>query len=140
MRSQFRTASMLTVLLISAACSPAPDEEAAADAAAEQASVPAPPPQITQQQVEQHVNATVPAFQAGDGALAAANFTDDGIFISARGRVDLCQGIQDFWTEALKSGDGKNLKVELLKWSASGDMAYILTRYTGGITAPRVIR
>jgi ketosteroid isomerase-like protein len=75
------------------------------------------------------------ALAAGDGPKAASFYTNDAVFVSARGKVETQAGIAAFWTEAVKAGAGKGLKLEILKWGTSGDMAYSLSRFTGGITA-----
>ena len=51
--------------------------------------------------------------------------------------AELVEGLKtlDDMREALKAGAGKDLKLEVVKWGTSGDMAYTLSRFTGGITA-----
>ena len=36
----------------------------------------------------------------------------------------------------VKGGASKNLKLAVEKWGTSGDLAYSVSRFTGGITAP----
>jgi uncharacterized protein (TIGR02246 family) len=114
----------LIVCAAAACASPAPEPSA-----------PPPPPAITQASVEQAVQDATAALASGDGAKAAASYAPDAVFVSARGKVESQAGIEAFWTEALKAGAGKDLKLETLKWGTSGDMAYTLSRFTGGITA-----
>lgn len=97
---------------------------------------PPPPPALTQAVVDQEIQKTVAALSAGDAAAASAGWASDGVFINARGKYETQAGIQAFWTEALKSGAGKGLKLETVKFGASGDMAYAVSRFSGGITAP----
>ena len=104
--------------------------------AKEEPAAPAPPP-ITQQTIDASVQATVAALNAGDAVKVGQSFTDDAVFINARGKYDSAAGITAFWTEALKTpGAGKDLKLEIVKWGSSGDMAYSVSRFTGGVTAP----
>jgi ketosteroid isomerase-like protein len=72
---------------------------------------------------------------AGDTAKVGRAYAADAVLVSARGKVDTSQGIEAFWGAALKGGAGKDLKLTVEKWGASGDMAYSLSRFTGGITA-----
>lgn len=117
------TALILGVVL--ASCAPAKD------------TAPAAPVAITQAEIEKSTQDQVGALAAGDAAKSGAAYATDAVFISARGRIDSQAAITSFWTEALKTpGAAKNLKLELVKWGASGDLAYSLSRFTGGITAP----
>ena len=78
----------------------------------------------------------IAALVAGDAAKVGSSFKADAVLISARGKVDTQAGIEAFWAGALKTpGTGKDLKQEIVKWGASGDMAYLVSRFTGGITA-----
>lgn len=99
------------------------------------AAAPASPP-ISQQQADSATNAFVAALRAGDASQTSAYYSPDAVFISGRGRVDSQGAIAAFWTEALKSGAGKALELHPLKFAASGDMAWQLSHFTGGITAP----
>jgi ketosteroid isomerase-like protein len=117
----------LVAVLISAACAaPAPPPPPPA---------PAPPPAITQADVETSVQSLTAALVAGDMAKVGNGYAADATLISARGKVDTSAGIEAFWATALKSGAGKDLKLGVEKWGASGDLAYSLSRFTGGITA-----
>lgn len=123
LRSRFVVPTLIACA--AAACaSPAPEPSA-----------PPPPPAITQASVEQAVQDATAALASGDGAKAATSYAPDAVFVSARGKVESQAGIEAFWTEALKAGAGKDLKLDVVKWGTSGDMAYTLSRFTGGITA-----
>ena len=113
------------------ACSTASTEDATTDEA--KASEPTP---ITQQDVEGITNAMFNALKAGDAAAYASHFSSDGAFISARGKVEGQQAIQEFWADANKGGAAKNLDLKTVKWATSGDVAWALGEYTGGVTAP----
>lgn len=120
-----RTIPAVFFVAVASCAAPAKEEPAAA------------PPPITQQTIDASVQATVAALNAGDAAKVGQSFTDDAVFINARGKYDSAAGITAFWTEALKTpGAGKDLKLEIVKWGASGDMAYSVSRFTGGVTAP----
>ncbi len=109
---------------------------ASCSAPAKEEPVAAPPP-ITQQSVEQAMQATVAALNAGDAAKAGESYAADATFINARGKFDSAAGITEFWAAALKNPNaGKDLKLEIVKWGTSGDLAYSVSRFTGGITAP----
>ena len=108
---------------------------AACASPAPEPSAPPPPPAITQASVEQAVQDATAALASGDATRAATFYANDATFVSARGKVESQAGIEAFWTEALKAGAGKDLKLEVVKWGTSGDMAYTLSRFTGGITA-----
>jgi len=112
-----------------AACSPA------APPAQTTAPAPSAPPPISQAAVEQSVQDTVAALAAGDAAKAGAMYAADAMFLNAQGRFDTQAGIQAFWTEALKAGAGKDLALESVKSGTSGDLAYTVSRFTGGVTA-----
>ena len=119
-----------------AACTGAPNTEDATQetaAAAEKASAPV---TITQQEAEEMSNNFVAALRAGDGAAATNAYAPDAILISARGKVEGRDAITAFWSDAVKSGAGKELALQTIKFTASGDMAYTLSHFTGGITAP----
>ncbi|MHB0963610.1 MAG: YybH family protein [Gemmatimonadaceae bacterium] len=120
-----RTIPAVLFAAVASCAAPAKEESAAA------------PPPITQQTVEAAVQATVAALNAGDASKVGESFTTDATFINARGKFDSAAGIAAFWAEALKTpGAGKDLKVELVKWGTSGDLAYSVSRFTGGVTAP----
>jgi ketosteroid isomerase-like protein len=112
-----------------AACSPPPPPAETA------APAPSAPPPISQAVIEQNVQDTVAALAAGDAAKAGAMYADDAVFMNARGRFDTRAGIEAFWAEALKAGAGKGLALETVKSGTSGDLAYTVSRFTGGITA-----
>jgi len=97
---------------------------------------PAPPPPISQQQADSATNAFVAALRAGDASQTTAYYSADAVFISGRGKVESQGAIAAFWTEALKGGAGKALELHPLKFAASGDMAWQLSHFTGGITTP----
>lgn len=114
-----------------AACSPAPP----APPAETTAPAPTAPPPISSAQVAQSVQDTVAALAAGDAAKAGGMYAADAVFMNAQGKFDTQAGIEAFWTEALKAGAGKGLALETLKSGTSGDLAYTVSRFTGGITA-----
>jgi len=97
---------------------------------------PPPPPPITQQMADSANTTFIAALRAGDGSAAGAYYANDAVFISARGKVESQAAITAFWTEAIKGGAGKALELHPLKFAASGDMAWQLSHFTGGITAP----
>ncbi len=116
-----------TALYIALASCTAPSKEEPAAA----------PPAITQKTVEDAVQATVAALNAGNAAKVGESYAADATFLNARGKYDSSAGITEFWTAALKTPNaGKDLKLEIVKWGASGDIAYSVSRFTGGITAP----
>ena len=125
-----RSTALVSVLLALACSQPAPEADTAA---ADKASAPA---AITQEELTAISQSQQAALNAGDAAGAAAPFTADAMFLNARGKFETQQAIQAFWTEALKNDAGKNLKLEVIKSHVSGDMAYSISRFTGGITAP----
>ena len=99
------------------------------------AAAPQPPP-ITRSTIDEAMQSAVAALAAHDTAKASAIYAPDAVFVNSRGTFETQAGIQAFWTEALKTPNaGKNLKQEIVKWGASGDLAYSLSRFTGGITA-----
>ena len=59
----------------------------------------------------------------------------DATFVTARGKLE-GDAVRTFWTDAVKAGQGRSQEVTTVKFGASGDMAYLLGRYTGGITSP----
>ena len=120
-----------TVVLVSACTGAA--ETATTDDAAIKASTPEP---ITEQQIEQANQSFVQMLRSGDASTTGTFFADDATFISARGKIDTGTNIAAFWTEAVKGGAGKNLELHLLKTGTSGDLAWSLSHYVGGITAP----
>lgn len=125
-----RRIPVLLLSVVLASCSTASTEDQA-DAA--KASEPTP---ITQQDVETATNTMITALRAGDAATYASQFASDGAFISARGKVEGQQAIQEFWAAAGKDGAAKNLDLKIVKWAASGDVAWSIAEYTGGVTAP----
>ena len=119
-----------------AACAPAADtEETAADDAAMEKAAPASAP-ITQQETEQLTEAFIAALRTGDATKIPDEYTSDGIFVSARGRLDGNDAIRGLWTEAAMKSAGQTLQVKQEKFGASGDLAYVFSRFTGGVTAP----
>jgi ketosteroid isomerase-like protein len=114
-------------MLAAAACAAPPPPAAPA-------APPAPPP-ITEAAVQQAVQEATSALAAGDTARVGSGYTADAVFVSARGKVETSAAIEAFWAAALKSGAGKDLKLTVEKWGTSGDLAYSLSRFTGGITA-----
>jgi ketosteroid isomerase-like protein len=117
-----------------AACTPSADTDNAAveDTTAEMASAPAP---VTQQEVEQSINTFLAALHAGDTAALPNRYAPDATFVTARGKLD-GDAVRAFWMDAVKAGQGRSQEVTTVKFGASGDMAYLLGRYTGGITSP----
>ena len=108
----------------------------AACAAPAKDAAPPPPPAITQAAIDKVVQDQVSALVAGDAAKAAAVYAPDAVLVTARGKAEGA-GIASFWTEALKTpGAGKDLKVNILKTGTSGDLAYTLATFSGGVTAP----
>lgn len=128
-RQLLRVLPVLAFATSIAACTPPPAQAPAAPAA------PPPPPPITQAAVEQRVQDTVAALIAGDAVTAGAAYTSDATFLNARGKFDGQANIQAFWAEALKAGAGKGLTLQTVKSGTSGDLAYTVSRFTGGITA-----
>ncbi len=134
MSSRFNRSLVFLGVVCLAACARAGTDDAAQETATmDSASAPAP---ITQQEVETLDAQVVNALHAADGAAAGAAYAADATFISARGKVDGRDAITAFWTNATKSGAGKSLELHPLKWGTSGDLAWSLYHYTGGITAP----
>jgi ketosteroid isomerase-like protein len=129
MTIHLRRSVPFVLVLAAAACGAPPTTQAPAPQA------PAPPPPITQAVVEQAVQELTSALVAGDAAKVGTGYKADAVLVSARGKVDTSAGIEAFWAGALKGGAGKNLKLAVEKWGASGDLAYSLSRFTGGITA-----
>ncbi|MGH7459625.1 MAG: YybH family protein, partial [Longimicrobiales bacterium] len=72
----------------------------------------------------------------GDASVASTLYAADATLVSARGKVDTEPAITTFWTEAIKGGAGKTLALHPLKFGSSGDLAWALHHYVGGITAP----
>jgi ketosteroid isomerase-like protein len=131
LRSVLRAVPALALATSLAACSPPPTQTAQRATPP----APAPPPPISQATVEQSVQDTVAALAAGDAAKAGAMYASDATFMNARGKFDGQAGIQTFWAEALKAGAGKGLALQTVKSGTSGDLAYTVSRFTGGITA-----
>ena len=125
-RLLLESATML-VLVASLACSPPPVEQA-------RQVTPEPPP-IDEAAVTQSLNDAVAALAAGDTARMGTSYTEDAVLVTTRGKVDTRAGIEAFWAEALKAREGSALALETVKWDASGDLAYVLSRFTGGVTA-----
>jgi len=132
MTVRLRRIAPVVFVLAAAACSP-PQSQMATEV--RPPAPPAPPP-ITQSVVEQSVQELTAALAAGDTAKVGTGYKADAVLISARGKVDTSAGIEAFWAAALKGGAGKDLKLNVEKWGTSGDLAYTLSRFTGGITAP----
>jgi ketosteroid isomerase-like protein len=123
----FRSIPVLAIVA-TLACSPPPVEQAT--------QVTPEPPPIDQTAVTQMVADITAALAAGDIARVGTGYAEDAVLVNARGRTDTRAGIEAFWAGALKAaGTGKDLKLEVVKWGASGDLAYSLSRFTGGITA-----
>jgi uncharacterized protein (TIGR02246 family) len=117
------------VLVGTIACSPPPVEQARQVA-------PAPPPAIDRAAVDAMNRDISAALAAGDIAKVGTGYAEDAVLVTARGKVDTRAGIQAFWTQALKApGTGKDLNLEPIKFGTSGDLAWSLSRFTGGITA-----
>jgi ketosteroid isomerase-like protein len=125
-----RSASVLVLAASVAACSPPRSEMATSVTPAPMA-----PPSISQADVDQTLKDMVAALAAGDAAKAGGMYASDAIFLNARGKYDTSAAIEAFWAEALKSGAGKGLALETVKSGTSGDLAYTVSRFTGGITA-----
>jgi ketosteroid isomerase-like protein len=128
-----RPSHALLLVAALAACNTSAEQATPATTGETKASAPAP---ITQQDVEKSTQDIVAALRAGDAAAVAQNYTAEGAFISARGKVEGTQAVQDFWAAATKDGAGKNLNINVLKWGTAGDLAWSIGDYTGGITAP----
>ncbi|MGH7466625.1 MAG: nuclear transport factor 2 family protein [Longimicrobiales bacterium] len=126
-----RTSTLAGVVLL-AACTAA-SETATQDDAALKASEPVP---ITQGQADEAVNSFVAMLRTGDATQAGNYYAPDATFISARGKVESEAAIAGFWAEAVKGGAGKTLELHPLKFGASGDLAWQLSHFTGGITTP----
>jgi ketosteroid isomerase-like protein len=121
--------SGVVLVIVAAACSPPPVEQA-------RQVTPEPPPAIDQATVNQTIQDISSALAAGDIAKVGSGYAENAVLVTARGRTDTRAGIETFWTEALKAaGGGKDLKLDVVKWGSSGDLAYSLSRFTGGITA-----
>jgi ketosteroid isomerase-like protein len=107
------------------------DEPAVAEPAA--ASEPAP---ITQQDVEAYAERADAAIRTGDTAAFNNFYADDALMISARGRVEGGAALAAFWRDAVATGSGRSLQSEILKFGSDRDLAWALSRFTGGVTAP----
>jgi ketosteroid isomerase-like protein len=123
----------LLSLTLAVACNPQPDTDDAAQEDAPDAASSSPP--ITQQQVEDARTRMVDALRSGNGASTADLYDSDAMFVSARGKFEGRDAITAFWTDALKAGAGQSLQAPVVKWGASGDLAYSISRFTGGVTA-----
>ena len=127
-----RLPACILLLAGTIACSPPPVEQA-------RQVTPAPPPgppPIEQAAVEAASQNISAALAAHDIAKVGSGYTEDAVLVTTRGKVDTRAGIEGFWTQALKApGAGKNLKMESVKFGTSGDLAWGLSRFTGGITA-----
>lgn len=92
---------------------------------------------ITRATLDETLQATVAAITSGDAAKVGASYSTDATLINARGRFDSQLAITRFWVDGLKSPmAGKNLNIAIERWGTSGDIAYTLSRFTGGVTAP----
>jgi len=118
------------------ACAPSADntDNAAATDAAEM--TPSQPAALTQQEVEAASDAFTAAVRNGDTTALGNGYTSDAVFVSARGKLEGNDAISAFWKDAVKSGAGKSLEAQTLKFGSSGDIAWMLNRFTGGVTAP----
>ena len=124
-----RLPACVLLLVGTIACSPPPVEEA-------RQVTPAPPPAVDEAAASAAADAITAALVAGDIAKIGSAYTDDAVLVTARGKIETRAGIEAFWTQALKApGAGKDLKMERLKTGTSGDLAWALSRFTGGITA-----
>lgn len=125
-----RLPACILLLVGTIACSPPPPAEPARPAA------PPPPPPIEQSAVETASQNISAALAAHDIAKVGSGYTEDAVLVTMRGKVDTRAGIEAFWTQALKApGAGKSLKMEPVRFGTSGDLAWGLSRFTGGITA-----
>ena len=125
---------LIAVCVGLAACAPAGDTDQAAletDTLAKASS-----PAITQQDVENGAAAIINELRAGNGAAAGSHYAQDAMLINARGKFDGNAAITEFWTQAAANNAGQGLTLQPVKWGTSGDLAYSVHRYTGGITAP----
>jgi ketosteroid isomerase-like protein len=121
-----RLPACVLLLVGTIACSPPPPAEPARPAA------PSPPPPIDLAAVEATAQNISAALAAGDIAKVGSGYAEDAVLVTVRTRA----GVEAFWTQALKApGAGKNLKMESVKSGTSGDLAYVLSRFSGGITA-----
>ena len=119
-----------------AACARGADTDQDTQNAAEMpASQPAPVP-LTQQEVEAVSDAFTAAVRNGDTTALGNGYTSDAVFVSARGKLEGNDAIAAFWKDAVKQGVGKSLEAQTLKFGSSGDLAWLLNRFTGGVTAP----
>jgi len=118
-----------------AAC--APDDETAppADTVAEPAAADEPAP-ITQEEVDAFSDRVNALIRDGDTAALNTVYTDDVVMVSARGKMEGSDALVAFWTERVRAGAGKSLQAETLKFGSNGDMAWALSHFTGGVTAP----
>jgi ketosteroid isomerase-like protein len=110
--------------------------EGAGEADTDDAPAVAATPLITQSTADSATTAFVMALRAGDASQAGAVYATDAVFISARGKTESQAAIAAFWAEAIKGGAGKTLELHPLKFAASGDMAWQLSHFTGGVTTP----
>jgi len=117
------------------ACAPSGDTSDAAQATTEEMTASQPAP-ITQQELEAQTDAFTASVRAGDTTALGNAYASDAVFISARGKLEGNDAIVAFWKEAAASGAGKSLEAHSLKFGTSGDFAWLLNRFTGGVTAP----
>jgi len=117
------------------ACAPSEDAGDTAEAGADEMVAIQPVP-ITQQEVDAQTDAFIAAVRNGDTTALGSVYAADASMVSARGKLDGNEAIVAFWTEATKGGAGKSLETQPLKFGSSGDLAWSLNRFTGGVTAP----
>jgi ketosteroid isomerase-like protein len=116
------------------ACAPA-DQTPAADQASEPAAAAEPAP-ITQQEVDAFSSTVNGYIRDGDTASLHNVYTDDAIMVSARGKTEGGQALVEFWKASVQAGQGKTLSGETVKFGSNGELAWQLSRFTGGVTAP----
>jgi len=94
------------------------------------------PAPITQQEVDEYSNRVNASIRNGDTAALNTVYADDAVMVSARGKVEGGGALVGFWAERVRAGAGKTLQAETVKFGSSGDLAWALSRFTGGVTAP----
>jgi hypothetical protein len=112
-----------------AGCTPMEESSANAGAAA-----PAAP--LSQQEAELFLNTFVSEVRVGDTTKLSSYFAPYATFISPRGRIDSRDSIVKFWSEAVKAGAGKTLELHPARFGSGGNVAWQLSHFTGGVTAP----
>ena len=90
---------------------------------------------ITQQEIEQNTQQFSNALRTGNANALPDRFADDGVLISASGKLDGGDAIRTFWADAAKAGKSTEHQVKIEKFGADEKMAYVLSRFTGGVTA-----